>query len=85
MAVYRSKVTSKGRLTIPLEVRKRLGIKPGDELEFVTGKAATIVRRARRRKNPFDQWFDQWKDRFGGFPGGIDEINAWIREMRGPI
>ena len=81
MAFYRSKVTSNGRVTVPIEVRKRLGIRLGDELEFETEKHATIIRKARRRKNPFDKW----KGRFGGFPGGIDEINAWIREMRGPI
>ena len=30
-----SKVTSKGQITIPLEVRKRLGIDSGDRVEFV--------------------------------------------------
>ena len=81
MAVYRSKVTSKGQVTIPLEVRKRLGIRQGDELEFETGKQATIIRPAHRRENPFDKW----KGAIGGFPGGIDEINAWIRDLRGPL
>ena len=81
MAVYRSKVASKGRITIPLAMRKRLGINPGDEIEFDTRKRNPVIRVMKRRRNPFDKW----KGRFGGFPGGIDEINAWIREMRGPI
>jgi AbrB family looped-hinge helix DNA binding protein len=30
-----SKVTSKGQVTIPLDVRRRLGIDSGDRIEFV--------------------------------------------------
>lgn len=30
----RAKVTSKGQITLPKEVRKRLNIKEGDEIEF---------------------------------------------------
>lgn len=38
-----STVTSKGRTTIPGEIRKALGIKPGDKLVyFVEGDRATI-------------------------------------------
>ena len=31
----RTKITAKGQVTIPKEVRERLGLWPGDELEFV--------------------------------------------------
>jgi AbrB family looped-hinge helix DNA binding protein len=31
----RTKITSKGQVTIPKVVRERLGLKTGDELEFV--------------------------------------------------
>ena len=31
----KTKITSKGQVTIPTEVRARLGLRPGDELEFV--------------------------------------------------
>ena len=38
-----SKVTSKGQTTIPGKIRKALGIKPGDKLEYVVeGDYATI-------------------------------------------
>lgn len=30
-----AKVTSKGQVTIPLEVRRRLGLKPGSRIDFV--------------------------------------------------
>ncbi|MFL6193680.1 MAG: AbrB/MazE/SpoVT family DNA-binding domain-containing protein, partial [Thermoanaerobaculia bacterium] len=46
-----SRVTSKGRITIPAEVRKALGIVEGDDLIFEVGPAQTarlkVVRRQR--------------------------------------
>ena len=30
-----SSLTSKGQTTIPLEVRRKLGLKPGDKIDFV--------------------------------------------------
>jgi AbrB family looped-hinge helix DNA binding protein len=48
------RVTSKGQVTIPLEVREKLGIVPHSEVEFeVHGKSARLVKvpakRARSR------------------------------------
>lgn len=49
------RLTEKGQVTIPVEVRRRLGLRPGDEVEFVldgTGarvvRAATVPSRGRR-------------------------------------
>jgi AbrB family looped-hinge helix DNA binding protein len=81
MAVFRAKVTSKGQITIPLEVRKRLGVGPGEQVEFDTGNSHTVIRPVRSDDNPFEKWRGIAK---GAFPGGLKEINAWIREMRGP-
>ncbi|MDP7223789.1 MAG: AbrB/MazE/SpoVT family DNA-binding domain-containing protein [SAR202 cluster bacterium] len=39
-----AKVTSKCQITIPKEVRKRMGIQPGDQLEFVEKRGYTISR-----------------------------------------
>ena len=42
-AMLHSTVTSKGQTTIPEKIRKALGIKPGDKLEYaVEGDRATI-------------------------------------------
>ena len=39
------RITEKGQVTIPVEVRRRLGLNPGDEVEFVLeGKGARVVR-----------------------------------------
>jgi len=37
--MLRSTVTSKGQVTIPKEVRDQLGLKPGDRVHFVKGRA----------------------------------------------
>lgn len=42
----RAKVTSKGQVTIPVEVRRALGIEQGDQLIFeVAGRYATVHKR----------------------------------------
>lgn len=39
------RITEKGQVTIPVEVRRRLGLSPGDEVEFVLdGNGARVVR-----------------------------------------
>lgn len=70
-------MSSKGQVTIPQEVRIRMGLKEGDRVEFVMEGGKTILRPAHERKNPFDEFA-------GVLPHfkNIDEINAWVREMR---
>ncbi len=45
MPLSRSKVTSQGQISIPAEVRKKLGIGPGSVLEWDEGGDKMIVRR----------------------------------------
>ena len=42
-------VTSKGQITIPVEVRKKLGIKPGDRVRFIEGEHGEYILRAEDR------------------------------------
>lgn len=46
----RARITSKGQITIPREVRDRLGIEPGDALEFRFEGKRLEVRPVRRRR-----------------------------------
>lgn len=41
------RVTSKGQVTIPLAVRKRLGIKPGSDVDFELDELGARLVRAR--------------------------------------
>lgn len=46
-------LTVKGQVTIPKRVRDRLGLKPGDEVEFDLGPDdLVVVRKARGRAKP---------------------------------
>lgn len=73
-----STISSKGQITIPIEVRHRLGLKEGDKVEFVLEEGRTVLRPAQAQRNPFEAYV-------GVLPAFStrQEINAWIREMRG--
>lgn len=72
-----SSVSSKGQVTIPQEVRVRLGLKVGDRVEFVVEGDKTVLRPVHGRRKRFDVYA-------GALPHfkSIDEINAWVREIR---
>jgi AbrB family looped-hinge helix DNA binding protein len=46
MALSRSKVTSQGQISVPVEVRKKLGIGPGSILEWDEEGDNIVVRRS---------------------------------------
>ncbi len=72
-----STISSKGQITVPLEVRHRLGLKEGDRVEFVVDNDRTIIRPARPPKNPFEKYA-------GALPSFSNrrEINSWVRSLR---
>jgi len=72
-----STVSSKGQVTVPIEVRHRLGLKPGDRLEFHFEDGRTVLRPAQTEENPFTAYV-------GVLPAfsSLEEINAWVRDMR---
>ena len=72
-----STIGSKGQITVPLEVRKRLGLKAGDRVEFVVDKDRTSIRPARAPENPFLKYV-------GALPvfSSIHEANARVRAWR---
>lgn len=72
-----STISSKGQVTVPIEVRHRLGLKEGDRVEFVFEDGRTVLRPSRLQVNPFEAYL-------GALPafGSRKEINAWIRELR---
>ena len=73
-----STISSKGQVTVPQEIRKRLGLEPGDRVEFVVEEDRTVIRPARKEGN----FFEKFIGIAGPFPGGEEGIKAWIEEMR---
>ena len=41
-----TRLTSKGQVTIPRAIRERLGVKPGDEVEFVADQFGPVFIRS---------------------------------------
>lgn len=72
-----STISSKGQITLPLEIRQRLGLKEGDRVEFVVDHQRTIVRPARQEINPFEKYA-----RVLPTSGSKSEMNAWVRSLR---
>jgi antitoxin PrlF len=70
-------VTSKGQITVPLAVRKRLGLKEGDQLEFVNEGGATVVRPVRSDGNPFAAYIGI----LGPLDNGMTSVE-WVAEIR---
>lgn len=75
-----STISSKGQVTIPLEIRVRLGLKEGDRVEFVQQGDSVVIRPGRAMENPFEEYAGA----LGTFRGGKKEINAWVRGLRDP-
>ena len=73
----RATLTSKGQITIPQEVRKRLGLQQGDQVEFITEDGVTVVRPVRGEVNPFAAYVGA----LGGFHNK-DELAAWLNDLR---
>ena len=52
MKVGGTKITSKGQTTIPLEVRKALNVKTGEEVEWHIVKTMVVVNKERKVMEP---------------------------------
>jgi AbrB family looped-hinge helix DNA binding protein len=48
MAIVKSKLTAQGQISVPAEIRQRLGVGPGSVLEWDERDDEVIVRRAGR-------------------------------------
>ena len=78
MSTLEAKVTSKGQVTLPLKLRDRLGIEPGDRVVFVEQTDGSFTLRVRR---------GTLADLRGLLAGKVEpasdkQIKDWINEAR---
>ncbi len=76
-----AKLTSKGQITVPMEIRRRLGVRAGYRLEFEESENEMKVR-AVREGSPFAKYAGIGNP---GIGSGRKAIQKWLREMRGPL
>ncbi len=74
-----ARITSKGQITVPHEIRKFLGVKAGDHLVFETSGARANVRPVRAR-SPFAPYRGVGN---GLTSSGRKAIVRSLRELRG--
>jgi AbrB family looped-hinge helix DNA binding protein len=78
MAIAQSRLTAQGQISVPAEVRRRLGLAPGSVIEWEEEAGKIVVRRAATAS-----WDDIHKAIFPSGPvspgKSVDEMNAGIR------
>lgn len=75
-----AKITSKGQITIPVKVRKALGVKEGDKLAFEEIGTDIVVRPVKKKSN-----FEKYRGI--GTPGvgsGLEAVINSVRQLRDP-
>jgi len=78
MALALSKVTVQGQISVPAEVRKKLGVGPGSTLEWAEENGKIIITRAGHYS-----WSDVRTALFGGKSirsHSLDELKAGLRQ-----
>lgn len=73
-----AKITSKGQITVPLAIRRALGVREGDVLLFEEDKTGVRVRPV-RAKSPFAKYRGIGNREIGS---GKKAIIRWTRAMR---
>jgi antitoxin PrlF len=72
----KSTISSKGQLTVPIELREKLGLAAGTVVQFELRNGAVLLRKGTRKDHPVDRLFGRLNL---GKP--VDEL---LDQMRGP-
>jgi len=74
--MMKSTMSSKGQLTVPIELREKLGLEAGTVIQFELRDGAIFMRKGTRSHHPVDELFGHLHV---GKP--VDDL---LDEMRGP-
>jgi AbrB family looped-hinge helix DNA binding protein len=76
MTIAQSRITAQGQISIPSEVRKKLGVGPGSILEWDDSENQVVVRRAGRSSSE-----DVFQALFpSGKPSSLGDLKEGIRK-----
>jgi AbrB family looped-hinge helix DNA binding protein len=75
----RAKITSKGQITVPHEIRRALGVRPGDSLLFEQKGSEFLVKPV-KLDDPFEKYRGIGTP---GIAGGRKGVVRYFRRMRG--
>lgn len=75
------RITSKGQVTIPQDIREKLGLLPNTDVEFVVEGASVRIRKTRRRNRPSrgERAVETLRGRSRGVRMSTDEIMRLTR------
>jgi AbrB family looped-hinge helix DNA binding protein len=73
------KMTEKGQVTIPVDLRRELGLRPGDQIEIRLEGDALVLTRAHSVPNRGRRIVEHLRGRAGGEGLSTDEIMALTR------
>jgi antitoxin PrlF len=73
-----ARITSKGQITVPREVRRSLGVDTGDRLLFEKDGTSFRVKPVRSKSR-----FEKYRGVSKKGPSGRAEINRYLRKIRG--
>ena len=75
----KARITSKGQITVPHEVRRAMGVRPGDSLVFEQ-KGSEFRVHPVRTVSPFEKFRGIGNP---GIPSGRKAVVRWVRKLRG--
>ena len=71
-----AKVTTKGQITLPKQIREKLGVRPGENVGFEENNGLICIRKT-VGKSPFDRWVGRLRDLEGR------QSDDLVKELRG--
>lgn len=72
-----SVITERGQITLPKELRDRLGLKPGTTVQFKATGKGILIQKGSREGNPFQEVFGIIHDR--------QSTDDYLRKVRGKV
>lgn len=74
------KVGERGRVTIPKEIRDRLGLGPNSEIEFQLENGVIVLKKSPKRLQ-LEKWKGRCKGNFAAL--GYSSVDDFIEDVRG--